>query len=53
MLGHRALSPEDYLAILKKRWWILVIPALLLPILAFAASYLVQPTYTSQRLVLV
>ncbi len=53
MLGHRALSPEDYLAILKKRWWIIVIPALLLPILAFAASYLVQPTYTSQTLVLV
>lgn len=53
MLGHRALSPEDYLAILKKRWWILAIPALLLPVLAFAASYLVQPTYTSQTLVLV
>lgn len=53
MLGHRALSPEDYLAILKKRWWILAVPALLLPILAFAASYLVQPTYTSQTLVLV
>ncbi len=53
MLGHRALSPEDYLAILKKRWWIIAIPSLLLPILAFAASYLVQPTYTSQTLVLV
>lgn len=53
MLGHRALSPEDYLAILKKRWWILVVPALLLPIIAFAASYLVQPVYTSQTLVLV
>ena len=53
MLGHRALSPEDYLAILKKRWWIIAIPALLLPLLAFAASYLVQPTYTSQTLVLV
>ena len=53
MLGHRALSPEDYLAILKKRWWIVAIPALLLPILAFAASYLVSPQYTSQTLVLV
>ena len=53
MLGHRALSPEDYLAILKKRWWIIAIPALLLPILAFAASYLVSPQYTSQTLVLV
>ena len=53
MLGHRALSPEDYLAILKKRWWIIAIPALLLPIITFTASYLVQPSYTSQTLVLV
>ena len=53
MLGHRTLSPEDYFAILKKRWWILVIPALILPILAYAASYLVSPQYTSQTLVLV
>lgn len=53
MLGHRTLSPEDYFAILKKRWWILLIPALILPILAFAASYLVSPQYTSQTLVLV
>ena len=53
MLGHRALSPEDYLAILKKRWWILAIPAILFPIVAFAASYLVSPQYTSQTLVLV
>ena len=53
MLGHRTLSPEDYFAILKKRWWILAIPALILPILAYAASYLVSPQYTSQTLVLV
>ncbi len=53
MLGHRTLSPEDYFAILKKRWWILAVPALILPILAFAASYLVSPQYTSQTLVLV
>ncbi len=53
MLGHRTLSPEDYFAILKKRWWIIAIPALLLPVLAFAASYLVSPQYTSQTLVLV
>ena len=53
MLGHRTLSPEDYLSILKKRWWIIAIPAILLPILAYAASYLVSPQYTSQTLVLV
>ena len=53
MLGHRSLAPEDYIAILKKRWWILAIPALLFPILAYAASYLVQPQFVSQTLVLV
>ena len=53
MLGHRSLAPEDYIAILKKRWWILAIPALLFPILAYAASYLVQPQFISQTLVLV
>lgn len=53
MLGHRSLAPEDYLAILKKRWWILAIPAIVFPVLAYAASYLVQPQYVSQTLVLV
>ena len=53
MLGHRSLSPEDYLAILKKRWWMIAIPAIIFPIVAYAASYLVQPQYLSQTLVLV
>ncbi len=53
MLGHRTLGLEDYTAILKKRWWIIAIPALILPIVAYAASYLVDPQYLSQTLVLV
>ena len=53
MLGHRTLGLEDYTAILKKRWWIVAIPALILPIVAYAASYLVDPLYVSQELVLV
>ena len=53
MLGHRPLSPEDYAAILKKRWWIIALPAILLPILAYASSYLVSPQYLSQTLVLI
>ena len=53
MLGHRPLTPEDYAAILKKRWWIIAIPTLLLPILAYAASFLVPPQYLSQTLVLI
>lgn len=53
MLGHRTLGVEDYISILKKRWWIIVIPALIFPIVAYACSYLVDPQYLSQTLVLV
>src|SRR5579871_2328182 len=53
MLGHRALTFEDYGAILKRRWWMVAIPAAILPVIAFASSYLVQPQYLSQTLVLV
>lgn len=53
MLGHRTLGIADYTSILKKRWWIIAIPALILPIVAYAASYLVDPQYISQTLVLV
>ncbi len=53
MLGHRTLGIEDYTRILKKRWWMIAIPALILPIVAYAASYLVDPQYLSQTLVIV
>jgi polysaccharide chain length determinant protein (PEP-CTERM system associated) len=53
MLGHRALGLEDYLTILKRRWWIVVIPALILPIITYGISHLVPPTYLSQTLVLI
>ena len=53
MLGHRTLTVEDYLTILKRRWWIIAIPALLLPIVGYGISYLVPPQYVSQTLVLI
>lgn len=53
MLGHRPLTPEDYIAILKRRWWMIVVPAVVLPILGFAITYIVPPQYVSQTLVLV
>lgn len=53
MLGHRAMTVQDYVAILKKRWWILAIPAVLFPILGYGLSFLIQPQYISQTLVLV
>ncbi len=53
MLGHRPLQIEDYYGILKRRGWIVLIPAILLPLIAFACSFLIAPQYLSQTLVLV
>jgi polysaccharide chain length determinant protein (PEP-CTERM system associated) len=53
MLGHRALTVQDYTTILKRRWWIIAIPAIIFPIVGFGITYLVQPQYVSQTLVLV
>lgn len=53
MLGHRALTVQDYITILKKRWWIVVIPAVIFPIIGYGITFLIQPQYISQTLVLV
>ncbi len=53
MLGHRPMVPEDYLTILRRRWWIVLLPLLVLPILAVAFSYTIPSRYLSQTLVLI
>ena len=53
MIGHRPLVPEDYLAIVKRRWWILLLPLLILPVVSYSFSYTIPPEYLSQTLVLV
>jgi polysaccharide chain length determinant protein (PEP-CTERM system associated) len=53
MLGHRALTMQDYTVILKRRWWLIAIPAIIFPIVGYAITFLVQPQYVSQTLVLV
>jgi polysaccharide chain length determinant protein (PEP-CTERM system associated) len=53
MLGHRALTVQDYKTILKRRWWMIAVPAILFPIIGYGITYLVQPQYVSQTLVLV
>jgi polysaccharide chain length determinant protein (PEP-CTERM system associated) len=53
MLGHRPLILEDYVAILKRRGWMIAIPAVIIPIIAVAISYHLTPIYTSQTLVLI
>src|SRR5437762_12377470 len=53
MLGHRALTPDDYLAILKRRGWIIAVPTILLTLLGLGLTYVVPPQYVSTTLVLV
>lgn len=53
MLGHRTLNVEDYVTILKRRWWIIMIPAIILPVLAVGATYFITPQYVSNTLVLI
>jgi polysaccharide chain length determinant protein (PEP-CTERM system associated) len=53
MLGHRTLNAEDYFAILKRRWWIVCIPAVILPVVAVISSYFLTPKYDSTSLILI
>lgn len=53
MLGQREMTMEDYVGILRRRWWIVLIPAVLGPIIGYGASLFVPEKYTSQTLVLV
>jgi polysaccharide chain length determinant protein (PEP-CTERM system associated) len=53
MLGHRQLRPEDYLAILRRRKWLILVPVLLGPVVGYLTSKMVQTRYTSQTVVLI
>lgn len=53
MLGHRPLVLDDYLAMLKRRAWLILTPVLVLPIIGYAVSYTISPQYRSQTLVLI
>jgi len=53
MIENRELSVDDYLAILRRRLKVLLIPAVLAPLAGFLLSFAFPPRYTSQSLVLV
>jgi polysaccharide chain length determinant protein (PEP-CTERM system associated) len=53
MLGHRSLTPDDYIGILKRRWFVILLPMLLAPLAAIGITFLLHPKYLSQTLVLV
>jgi polysaccharide chain length determinant protein (PEP-CTERM system associated) len=53
MIENRELTMDDYLAMVRRRLKVILIPALLAPLAGFLVSYAFQPKYTSQSLVLV
>ena len=53
MIENRELTLDDYLAMLRRRMKIILIPALLAPLVGFLISYSFTAKYTSQSLVLV
>lgn len=53
MMENRELTLDDYLAMLRRRMKVILIPALLAPLAGFPISYLFPAKYTSQSLILV
>ena len=53
MIENRELTMDDYLAMLRRRLKVILIPTLLAPLASFAISYGFAPKYTSQALILV
>jgi uncharacterized protein involved in exopolysaccharide biosynthesis len=53
MSENRELTMDDYLAMLRRRLKVILIPALLAPLAGFLVSYVFPPKYTSWTLVLV
>ena len=53
MIQNRELTMDDYLAMLRRRAKVILIPALLAPLVGFLLSYAFTPTYTSRSLILV
>jgi polysaccharide chain length determinant protein (PEP-CTERM system associated) len=53
MLGQRELNMDDYWAILRRRRWLILLPAILGPAIAFGISFLFSSQYTSTTLILI
>jgi uncharacterized protein involved in exopolysaccharide biosynthesis len=53
MIENRELTMDDYLAMLRRRAKVILIPALLAPLVGFLLSYAFTAKYTSQSLILV
>ena len=53
MLGHRELTMQDYFGILKRRFWLILISAILFLGVGIGLTYVIPSQYVSKTLVLV
>lgn len=53
MLGHRELTMQDYMGILKRRFWLILVSTIALLGIGTGVSYVIPPQYVSQTLVLI
>jgi polysaccharide chain length determinant protein (PEP-CTERM system associated) len=53
MIENRELTLDDYLAMLRRRLKVILVPVLLAPLAGFLISYLFSAKYTSEALILV
>ena len=53
MLGHRALTIEDYTGILRRRGWLILGSAVLCFLLGLGLTYVIPQKYVSQTLILI
>jgi uncharacterized protein involved in exopolysaccharide biosynthesis len=53
MIENRELTMDDYLAMLRRKAKVILIPALVAPLAGWAVSYAFPPKYTSQSLVMI
>ena len=53
MLGHGTMTFQDYLQVLKRRFWLILICGLLFLAVGFGLCFVLPPQYVSQALVIV
>src|SRR5215472_3620230 len=53
MLGHRELTMEDYVGILKRRFRLILASAITLIVVGVGVTFVLPPRYESQTLILV
>jgi len=44
---------QDYTTILKRRWWVIVLPMVIFSLVGIAVTFFLEPQYVSQTLVLI